>query len=75
MINKYPYTNFHELNLDWIIGKIRKIEDFTDDTETYINNVILSMIQNGTLDLVLYENYDSVNEALTLSIRGETENG
>lgn len=24
--NKYPYTDFHELNVDWIIGKMKKIE-------------------------------------------------
>lgn len=23
-INKYPYTDFHELNLDWIIGELSK---------------------------------------------------
>lgn len=23
--NKYPYTNFHEMNLDWIIDEIKKI--------------------------------------------------
>lgn len=26
MIHKYPYTNFHELNLDWIVAKIKEIE-------------------------------------------------
>lgn len=25
-MNKFPYTNFHELNLDWIISKIKNIE-------------------------------------------------
>lgn len=23
-VNKYPYTDFHELNLDWIIGEMSK---------------------------------------------------
>lgn len=26
IINKYPYTDFHELNLDWILGKMKKLE-------------------------------------------------
>lgn len=26
-INKYPYTDFHELNLDWVLGKIREFQD------------------------------------------------
>lgn len=25
--NKYPYTDFHELNLDWIIGNMKKLLD------------------------------------------------
>lgn len=30
-INKYPYTNFNEYNLDWIIAEIRKLhEDWSD---------------------------------------------
>ena len=26
IINKYPYTDFHELNLDWILGQMKKLE-------------------------------------------------
>ena len=25
--NKYPYTDFHELNLDWLLDRMRKLED------------------------------------------------
>ena len=29
--NNFPYTNFHELNLDWIINQVRKLDkDFAD---------------------------------------------
>ena len=35
MYNKYPYTDLHELNLDWILTKIReleaRIENITED--------------------------------------------
>ena len=25
--NKYPYTGFHELNLDWVIGEMKKLNE------------------------------------------------
>ena len=31
--NNYPYTDFHEMNLDWIIGKIKHIDDTAKETE------------------------------------------
>ena len=50
MINKYPYTNFHELNLDWIIGKIKDlinsnnqlVEDM-DALKTYVENYFANL--------------------------------
>ena len=29
--NKYPYTNFHELNLDWVLGKVSGIENTIEE--------------------------------------------
>ncbi len=31
--NKYPYTNFHELNLDWILQKIKEIDESLSEFE------------------------------------------
>lgn len=42
MINKYPYTNFHELNLDWIVSKIGDIDQAVTDTEQNANNAATS---------------------------------
>ena len=32
---KYPYTDFHEMNLDWILNKIKELEEdpSTDELE------------------------------------------
>lgn len=31
MFNKYPYTDFHELNLDWILMEMKRLNDSLDD--------------------------------------------
>ena len=31
--NKFPWTNFHELNLDWILGIVKRAEDALPDVE------------------------------------------
>lgn len=30
---QFPYTNFHELNLDWILDQMKSIKDKTDDID------------------------------------------
>lgn len=31
MFNKYPYTDMHELNLDWILAKMKELDEKVDD--------------------------------------------
>ena len=35
--NKYPFSNLHDLNLDWIISKIKNIETAEANTADYAN--------------------------------------
>lgn len=34
LFNNFPYTNFHELNLDWILAKIKELEALVSDVPT-----------------------------------------
>lgn len=36
--NKYPYTDFHELNLDWILTSYQSIIDKVNETISWANN-------------------------------------
>ena len=35
---QFPYTNFHELNLDWIIGQLKKLEDHKLINTAYVRS-------------------------------------
>lgn len=67
-LEQFPYTNFHELNLDWIIKQIKenniKIDElekiFTDELE----NIIREQLQTLYADVV----YDSVNERIVMTV-------
>ena len=52
VFEEFPYTNFHELNLDWIISELKKIREGTIDTS--------GLVQYRALDLVPYY-IDGVN--------------
>lgn len=58
---KFPYTNFHELNLDWIIETLKENTDFTkkvyeevshlnETIETVANKVVTDMLEAGKFD-------------------------
>ena len=63
-INQFPYTDFHELNLDWVIKRTKELEETTkylvDEfskitilTEEYIDSMIQRAIE--TNNIVLYQ--------------------
>ena len=49
MFEQFPYVNFHELNLDWIIDQIREIQ----------NSAVLS-VNGQTGDVILYQSENVV---------------
>lgn len=40
LFNYYPYSNFHELNLDWIINIVKKYTEETDALEIKVDDFI-----------------------------------
>ena len=29
-VNQFPYTNFHELNLDWVLAEIKRLDEIVE---------------------------------------------
>lgn len=46
LYNQFPYTNFHELNLDWIINEMKKLRE---DFDSLPNAIIEKLIANFRL--------------------------
>lgn len=60
MFRKYPYTNFHDINLDWIISRIKDFEamlkkmaqdiaNLFEKVGEEVNKIINQYIKDGTL--------------------------
>ena len=55
MFENFPYTNFHDLNLDWIIKKVK--EAYSPDNPP--DNLVLS-VNGETGDVILYQSENMV---------------
>ena len=61
MINRYPYTDLHELNLDWFLGQFKivmkkvdtleeTVQQFTEFVTNYFDNLDVQQEVNNKLD-------------------------
>ena len=70
--NKYPYLNFHELNLDWVIAKItefdKKLNDYEDTVLAKAKEYTDSAIQKSYSNLV--NEFNSFKNEVTNLISG-----
>lgn len=46
LFNNFPYTNFHEMNLDWIMKKVKLIDSISTDVTDLVNryNVMFNKV-------------------------------
>ena len=71
--NKFPWTNLHELNLDWIIQKVRELEiKVLDAAQTYIQYVDskISDLLTGAGDLTINKTGDIRVTANSVQVDG-----
>lgn len=63
MIDYVPYTNFHELNLDWIVKKVKEYLEKSDELEEFVNKSIEE--QNAKIEQALQEVSEGMEEIMT----------
>lgn len=42
IFQQFPYTNFHELNLDWVLNKIKELWQGVEDIDEKVDNFIIT---------------------------------
>lgn len=67
--DKFPYTDFHELNIDWLLQQVKKnadwIENFDKEyLERRVREIVNAMTENGELDNWLNSHLDPVKELI-----------
>lgn len=50
MFNKYPYTDFHEMNLDWFLKKFKELLTYYNELDTTIQNKINAILNQWLID-------------------------
>lgn len=54
---RFPYTDFHDLNLDWILGKVKELDGKVNDN---IAEVIREQLQTLFLDIVYVPSTETI---------------
>ena len=73
--NKFPWTNFHDLNLDWIIQKVQELEikvlDAAQTAVQYVDSKISDLL-TGDGDLTINKSGDVRITATNVRLSGTT---
>lgn len=63
MGHRWPYTNFHELNQDWIVKQIVELKEYVTDQ---IDEVIEKQVELIITDANILGYYDANTETLVI---------
>lgn len=69
-ITSFPYSNFHQLNLDWLLTEMKRTTDWIDNTAS---EDIQNIINQKFNELMLDATYIAETETLVLSLKEKEE--
>ena len=64
MFNSFPYSDFHELNLDWILSKIKEFQNWFDNLN--VEDEIKAEVDKYFNQVMIQAIYDEQTETITL---------
>lgn len=53
LFEQFPYTNFHEMNLDWLLKIVKEIAGKVESLDADIDQAIIDAINNGEFDAII----------------------
>lgn len=68
----FPYTNFHDINLDWILKQVQDLQNYVNDQ---INDIIEQQVQIILADATLTAYYDATTESVNIKWEMNPEEG
>lgn len=63
VFENFPYTNFHDLNLDWIISKVKELDE---EVGEQLETTIMNYINDHMSQFLLAASYDAGTETITI---------
>lgn len=66
----FPYSNFHQLNLDWVLNEMKRVTDWIDNTAS---EDIQNIINQKFNDLMLDATYVPETGTLVLALKEKEE--
>ncbi len=66
----FPYTNYHELNLDWVIDEVKrcisKVDDIDGEIEAKVTAILTEWLHDGTIaDLINVTIFSDLSDRVT----------
>lgn len=69
LFEQFPYTNFHNLNLDWIVGKIKEnatnLENATTAIPALIADAVKNIVINQDIDVITPQLFGAIADGVT----------
>lgn len=77
LFEQFPYTNFHELNLDWLLKRVKdmetEFEDYKASVTTIIKENLSELAFSAVYDASERTIYLNVDDPTTLDLRNQVQ--